>query len=376
MKLHMALIGLIGLGCVASCDAVRVPTLERPDTTEAPEDAPEPPPRDEASVAPDASEPAPTQTAEGPRPIDEPIVTPEPEPAELVYRLADINAATCGLPEEAEPTPTIAQISEWPEDQPRPESFLQTQVVGVTAAVASLDPFPGLVKMEPVEIRSAGIEAKGHCGATRISERWFLTAAHCIDQGYDEIRFIAGTTNLRDSDIAQTFRAEAAICHAGYRGQDTQMINDIALIQVSEETVPLIRNIPTASYGAPEEVLSAENYATPVMAGWGTTSYGSLPSDLLLSAELNLISASPGVIVVESANGQGPCEGDSGGPLYVTEEDGQRRVIGVLSNVSNARTATPCSGTYRGNYTNVGGYADWIDTVMSACEANPALCRN
>ncbi|MCI4644589.1 MAG: serine protease, partial [Hyphomonadaceae bacterium] len=325
----------LGLAMLASCDAVKMPGI-------GPEEDP-----DSAS---------PTTTT----PEDPDATTLEPITLQPIASLAEINAATCGLPEEAAPTLTIAQLNAPAGDTPRPEALLQSQVAGAAAIVSSLDLFPGIVKMEPIQFRENGDIASGHCGATRISENWFLTAAHCIDQGYDEIRFIAGTTNLRQTDSAQIFNADAAICHGGYRGQDTDMINDLALVHVSDETLPAIRTLPVASYGAPEEVFSQDNYAQPVMAGWGTTRYGALPSDQLLSAPLNLVSASPGVIVVESADGQGPCEGDSGGPLYVTEEDGQRRVVGVLSNVLSAQGEPPCSGLYRGRYTNVAGYVDWI----------------
>lgn len=358
MQTGLKLLAVLALGALAACDAVRVPDLAQSKET------------DETPAVTG------TETVEA---AETPAPAPTPAPDVTIAdieSLAKINAATCGLPAEAEPTLTVAELNMPTEGAPRPESLLQTQVVGAAAIVSSLDPFPGIVKMEPVQFRENGDMASGHCGATRISESWFLTAAHCIDQGYDEIRFIAGTTNLRQTESAQIFKADAAICHAGYLGQDTDMINDLALIHVADETLPAIRNVPIATYGAPDEVFSQENYAQLVMAGWGTTRYGSLPSDQLLSAPLNLVSASPGIIVVESANGQGPCEGDSGGPLYVTEEDGQRRVVGVLSNVLSASGQSPCSGLYRGRYTNVAGYVDWIDTVIATCEAQPDLCEN
>lgn len=374
MTIRGTVFALLAGAALTACDAVRVPGVER-------EETPEPPAA--SAPAPPASTPQ-TPPAQGTDtaaidPGAAPTAQPDPEPEAprpLVTNLAQINAATCGLPETAEPTLTLAEFNEAAEIGPQPESLLQTQVVGVSLAVSSLDLFPGIVKMEPVNYNAAGDRSSGHCGATRIADQWFLTAAHCIDDGYQEINFIAGTVNVRDADSAELFKAEAAICHAGYSGLDTAMINDIALVKVSEETLPTIRNIPIASYGATEETFSPDNYGTPVMAGWGSTSYGSSPSPLLLSTEVRLVSASPGVILVESIDGRGPCQGDSGGPLYVRENDGQQRVVGVLSNVQSARGSTPCAGAYRGQYTNVAGYVDWIDDVISACEFNDVLCRN
>lgn len=370
MTYKAAMTALLAALALAACDAVRVPGVDQPGTTPAPSEPVSDP-------APNTT-PAEINNADLGAEIETPPAQPAPEepPAPLVTHLSQINAATCGLPETAEPTLTLAEINEAAELRPQPESLIQTQVVGVTLAVSSLDLFPGIVKMEPVNYNAVGDRSSGHCGATRIAEQWFLTAAHCVDDGYEEINFIAGTVNVRDSESANIFNAEASICHAGYSGLDTAMINDIALIKVSDETLPTIRNIPIATYGAPEEAFSPENYTTAVMAGWGSTSYGSSPSPLLLSADVSLVSASPGVILVESLDGKGPCQGDSGGPLYVREDDGQQRVVGVLSNVQSARGSTPCAGTYRGQYTNVAGYVDWIDDVISACDANDVLCRN
>jgi hypothetical protein len=378
MTLRLPILALLGTFMLASCDAVRVPGVERPEEPESPVAA-DPPSQvpSQAPNTPPASDPGAPAAPADPG-TDTADTDPEPPAAAPIYDLAEINAVTCGLPETAEPTPTLAQLNKAAAAElgPQPESLLQTQVVGVSMAVSSLDLFPGIVKIEPVNYDVLGNESRGHCGATRIADRWFLTAAHCIDEGYDEIRFIAGAVNVRDTENASIFKAESAICHAGYGGLDTGMINDIALIKVSEDTLPTIRNVPIASYGEPDETFSPDNYSTPIMAGWGSTSYGSTPSEVLLSTEVRLVSASPSVILVESVDGRGPCQGDSGGPLYVTEEDRQQRVVGVLSNVQSARGSTPCAGTYRGQYTNVGGYADWIDNVIRACEDNPLLCRN
>ncbi|MEM1104959.1 MAG: serine protease [Pseudomonadota bacterium] len=367
MTLHSAMITALAALALAGCDAVRVPELNAPggasttDTAEVEADTPE---TAEVGDGGSAGQDAPS----------------EDPPAPVIFDLADVNAVTCGLPETAQTAPTLAQVNETAaaaaEDAPRPESLIQAQVVGASLAVASLDLFPGIVKIEPVTYDALGNEARGHCGATRIAEQWFVTAAHCIDEGYDDIRFIAGAVNVRDTEAAQIFQAEAAICHAGYDGLSTGMINDIALLKVSSDTLDTIRNVPIAAYGQPEATLAPANYATATMAGWGSTSYGSAPSPQLLSANVRLLSASPGVILVESLDGQGPCQGDSGGPLYVTENDGQQRVVGVLSNVQSPRGQTPCAGTYTGEYTNVGGYTRWIDEVIAACESSPLLCRN
>ncbi len=284
---------------------------------------------------------------------------------------AAIGAARCGLPTGAPPTPTLSAQAE-ALTGPRPESLVMTQAVGALA-VSSLTPFPGIVKMEPRRFDGNAITS-GHCAATRIAERWFLTAAHCVDDAYDEIQFIAGTTNLRDMASARVFTADAAICHAGYAGRETSFINDLALVRVPEQALPALTEVPIAEYGVTDRPLGQYHYKTAEMAGWGVTGFNQPLSPLLRSAELDIVSTSPGVIVIGSREGAGPCIGDSGGPLYITEDDGQRTVIGILSAVEAVSGRNLCEGAYRGRYTNVTGYRDWIDRVMASCTRQPGLC--
>ncbi|MEO0465588.1 MAG: trypsin-like serine protease [Pseudomonadota bacterium] len=378
MKRPALATSLLVMVALASCDAVRIPGQDRDTGTPGGESVTQPAPPSETpdtTVDPDPVIPEPD-------PVSQIDPEPETQPAAIVTDLASINTVACGLEltEDAEPTITIAalntQLSNDEDDAPQAESLFQTSVAGAVTAVnfvQTLDAFPGIVKMQPVERMSPTEFASGHCGATRISDNWFITAAHCIEKPYDEIQFIAGTVNLDSLENATTFNGANAFCHSGYTGQDTSMVNDIALVRVDDDIVPALTSIPIASYGRPDELLSPVNYQTARMAGWGSTRHGSLPSDELLTTDLELVTASPGVILVKST-GIGPCQGDSGGPLYVTEEDGQQTVVGVLSNVRAPSTQVPCSGTYLSAYTNVGGYVDWVEALIAACEANDGLC--
>ena len=381
MKTPLIIASILVLVSVSACDAVRIPGRDDGEaSTPASDPVSHPAPQQPSDTADTVTDPDPVIPQ--PDPVSQ--VDPEPETPEapiVVTDLAQIAATACGLEltEGEEPTRTMAELSTLRAEEagPQQESLFSTAVAGSVGAaniVATLDTFPGIVKMEPVEVQPDNLVRSGHCGATRIADNWFLTAAHCVDDPYDEIRFIAGTVNLDQTENATTFIADRALCHAGYSGQTTSMVNDIALIRVPDEVVPALATVPIASYGATDELLTPINYETARMAGWGSTRYGSLPSDQLLTANLRLVTASPGVILLESINEIGPCEGDSGGPLYIEEDDGRQRVVGVLSNVQAPRTQAPCSGTYRAAYTNVAGYVDWIDTVISACEGNDGLC--
>lgn len=373
---------LLGLGLLAACDAVRVPgqdegvanppAVEVVDVATPGEDeaasAPTQQPASSTAVAPTPVETGPDETSPTPAPIE---TTEEAAlPGESVIDLAQINAITCGLERTEEETLTVAQSFQQQQPSPQPESLLTTAAVGGMAA--RLASFPGIVKMEPRRQQGTGI-ASGHCGATRISERWFVTAAHCVDEGYDEIRFVTGVENVRDEAGAHIVQAELSICHSAFERAGT-MPNDIALMRVPEAAISQITSIPIANYGETEQTLSSFNYPRAEMAGWGVTQFNALPSPILLSANLELVSTGAGQLTISSLNGSGPCVGDSGGPLYVEEEDGKMVVVGVLSHVLPNAEGRVCEGEYRGRYTNLQSFLGWMDGVMQACDADTTLC--
>ena len=408
MRISTGMAALAAALLLAGCDAVKVPGVDRSEADTGAQDAAEPAPSgDTAPTTPAADrtdgEDAPTPPASGVQdpgqdpgepgmPVsdsddadsagadaggDADVIAPAPEPDPFaeVTTLAQFNAKTCGLPAESEPTPTIAEVASasLPEG-PQPESAVfGTAAVGGIAA--RLTAFPGIVKMEPRNIRESGSVASGHCGATRLSERWFVTAAHCVDEGYDEIRFIAGVENIRDEENAFVAEAEMSICHAAYDGRRANYTNDIALLRLSADDAAQLTDVPVANVATTARALTPFNYPTAEMAGWGLTGFTESLSPILLSAPLNVVSTGPGLIVISSRNGSGPCIGDSGGPLYITEEDGKKVVVGVLSVVEQNAEGGFCEGDYRGRYTNLQGYADWMDTVVSVCDARPELCR-
>lgn len=295
--------------------------------------------------------------------------TEEGQPAQPSI-LALYNAQRCALPDDAAPTPTVAAVAGATEIE---EPVAGTEAVNALAAV--LTSFPGIVKLEPRRNESSGLVSVGHCGAVRVRENWLLTAAHCVDQPYDELRVIGDTANLRNP-AARITAAEAAICHGGYLGTDNAYANDLALLHLSPEQAASLGSVPVARVGATTLPLAPANYPTADMAGWGLTRFGGQLSADLLSAGLKIMAVGPAAITVSSINGAGPCIGDSGGPLYVTEANGDRTVVGILSVVEQNRDKGEfCAGDYNGRYTNLQGYTGWIDSVIAVCEADPGACK-
>jgi hypothetical protein len=284
--------------------------------------------------------------------------------------LAELNAVPCGLPADAPPTLTVGAVAG--------ATQIEETAVGAEAVnglAASLASFPGIVKLEPVKPAQDGMIVTGHCGAVRIADHWLATAAHCVDEPFDQLRIIGTAENL-SSPLAHTTEGEFAICHGGYAGTANGYANDLALIRLSDEEALALGDVPVARYGATDMPLAPANYQTGEMAGWGLTHFGGMLSNSLLAASIRITGTGPATIYVASQAGAGPCVGDSGGPLYVTEEDGSKTAVGVLSVVEqNRETGQFCAGDYNGRYTNLQGYTGWLSDVMALCDSDEDICR-
>ena len=398
MKRHLlAGAALMALTALPACDAVRLPGINpsgqetaaaapatgmtqsdsqvlaaEPETDAA--DMGETPTVDRDAVAPQA----PDDMRVAPESLIDETAAPAPEASDpdtagiesSGLTLAELNAVPCGLPADAPPTPTVGAVA----------GATQTEdaAVGaeaVNALAASLANFPGIVKLEPVKPAEGGMIATGHCGAVRIADHWLATAAHCVDEPFDQLRIIGTAENLR-SPLAHTTEGELAICHGGYAGTANGYANDLALIRLSDEEVAALGDVPVARYGATDKPLAPANYPIGDMAGWGLTHFGGKLSNSLLSASIRITGTGPATIYVASQAGAGPCVGDSGGPLYVTEADGSKTAIGILSVVEqNRETGQFCAGDYNGRYTNLQGYTGWLSDVMALCDSDEVACR-
>ncbi|MEO0882659.1 MAG: trypsin-like serine protease [Pseudomonadota bacterium] len=346
---------------IGACDVVQFPGASPPQERD---DAhiPPPPPTTEVNPIPISDDVLDNATFDSDNDRTSGLYS---DPDLAATELLAVNAAQCA-PRRTE-TLTLAQAAD---AQPAAAVFAPQTVNG--APVTSAE-FPGIVKMEPRRVVPEGI-TRGHCGATRIAENWFVTAAHCLDNPYDDIRLIATPSSLRHP-MAIQIRATASICHAAYGGITGDYANDIALVGISDRDAELLSMVPVARYGATAAPLTPAAYPVARMAGWGLTGFGGNLSDALLAAELDIVAAGPAAVTVASRQNAGPCIGDSGGPLVVDEADGRPTVIGVLSVVEqNRRTGEYCEGEYLARYTNVQGYVNWIDDVVNACAASSELC--
>ncbi|XP_039762812.1 chymotrypsin-1-like [Pararge aegeria] len=223
------------------------------------------------------------------------------------------------------------------------------KIVGGTKAANASAPYQ-------VSLRMWG--SRHFCGASIISHRVILTAAHCVDgMNFKNYKAVVGTNQLLFGGKSYSIRK--VVQHKKY---DPELIkNDIALIFTKRE-MEFSSTIQAIELND-EPVAPGEDL---LLTGWGTTSYPGLAPNDLMQLELKAVSyeeckeahqeTNPVYetqICAISSAGKGACHGDSGGPLVR-----EGRQVGIVS------WGIPCAKGKPDVYTKVESYMDWIEKTL------------
>ncbi|XP_061718792.1 trypsin-1-like [Cydia pomonella] len=211
------------------------------------------------------------------------------------------------------------------------------------------------------------------CGATVLSDRWLLTAGHCVCSVFHEfykskqLTVVVGYTDITSNE--DNMALSRILPHPEYRCNGKS--NDVALLKTIQQ-LQWSSDLRPACLPQPE----AQDFsgAVATVAGWGFTNEdrgkGSRPNILqktdvivVTNDECNQWYQSQGkkVNVIASQmcagyedGGRDSCWADSGGPLMIKDQT-HAMVVGVVSTGSGcARAKMP------GIYTRVSRYTNWI----------------
>ncbi|KAG5670019.1 hypothetical protein PVAND_000306 [Polypedilum vanderplanki] len=206
-----------------------------------------------------------------------------------------------------------------------------------------------------------------NCGASLISDRYVLTAAHCEKWNGklpDIVRL--GDLDLRsnsDGVQEQDFPVEAFIRHENYDSR--QKKNDIAVVRMRYNVRAWQKNIRPACLWSQQNINQNQVIAT----GYGSTGYAEGNSDKLLKVnlfvsntyrcgEINIDNTQ--ICAGDERNNRDTCQGDSGGPLQITLPNNKCTfyIVGITSFGENV------CGYSNAVYTRVSAYIDWIERIV------------
>ncbi|XP_041098456.1 ST14 transmembrane serine protease matriptase a, partial [Polyodon spathula] len=220
---------------------------------------------------------------------------------------------------------------------------------------------------------SLHVKGAGHtCGASVISNRWLVTAAHCVQDDakvkYSQASVWEAYMGLHAQGqlgkLTVKSNIKRIVPHPNYNTYTFD--NDIALMELDS---PVTLSSLIWPICLPESTYVFPAGKSVWITGWGATKEGGFGATVLQKAEVRIINDTVCASLMSDltsrmmcagvlTGGVDACQGDSGGPLSSIESNGRLFLAGVVSwGDGCARRNKP------GVYTRVTMYRGWITQV-------------
>nr|WBW70043.1 venom protein [Lampona murina] len=252
------------------------------------------------------------------------------------------------------------------------EDSLNTRVVGGHVAERTSFPFASAL-LFATGSRSPFFSA--YCGATLITDRHVVTAAHCLRDARkpSHIAVDVGDYSLRDGRNKTIILSRNFAMFPEYHAHSFH--TDIGIIEL-QHPVSFESGIHTVPL--PKQGFELKPGTTVIVYGWGRLSYTGDHPDKLNAVELPVVTnekcqpqfvseIEPNMLCAGGEEGKDACIGDSGSGLVV-RLDNQYVLSGVVSFGRNcALPGVP------GVYTKVSSYVNWILEQTKTAGCRPCI---
>ena len=178
------------------------------------------------------------------------------------------------------------------------------------------------------------------CGATLLSSKRLLTAAHCIDDpalqnaiNFGAVRVCVGVRNLKRCTADRVAEVRSFEIHPKWKSDRSAYGYDVAVLRVKSKKFKNFKKVKLARTNKHDPKVGEESRSF----GWGYTEKSKLPSILqkvslprlpgtTCKAVKNYLGTSGPLLCTDVVQDRSICNGDSGGPMMF-----QGRQVGVHS---------------------------------------------